>query len=197
MAPKNISQPELLFEVVTTRINREKFEVKASKTARDQGETEWEPELRATQEILDPYVSEWLHHPLHSHCLITGLAGSQGPITTFLYFCNPISHQLHPPIPTIVPSPHSTTPTIAAFQSPSRTNVTPIPAPAPMTRERVSRRWPRHEMCRRWRRKTGKRPKTSMLKRVRLKTWVVLGSLEARTVEAMRAALVEREAGKL
>ena len=36
-----------------------------------------------------------------------------------------------------------------------------------------------------------------MLKRVRLKTWVVLGKREARTVEAMRAAFVLREAGNL
>lgn len=36
-----------------------------------------------------------------------------------------------------------------------------------------------------------------MLKRVREKTWVVLGRREARTVEAIRAALVEREAGNL
>ena len=49
----------------------------------------------------------------------------------------------------------------------------------------------------RWRRKTGKRPKTSMLKRVREKTCVVVGSREARTVLAIRAAFVEREAGNL
>lgn len=36
-----------------------------------------------------------------------------------------------------------------------------------------------------------------MLNRVRLKTWVVLGKREARTVEAMRAAFVLREAGNL
>ena len=143
------------------------------------------------------YRCGFLYHEHHSHCLITGLAGSHGPITTFLYFCNPINHQLHPPIPTIVPSPHSTTPTTAAFHPPSRTNVTPMPAPAPTTRESVSRRCPRQDMCRKWRRKTGKSPKTSMLKRVRLKTWVVLARREARTVEAIRAALVEREAGKL
>lgn len=73
----------------------------------------------------------------------------------------------------------------------------PMLAPAPATRARVRRRWPRHEMWRRWRRNTGKSPKTSMLKSVREKTCVVEGRREASTVEAMRAALVEREAGNL
>ena len=153
-----------------------------------------------TQKIgraLHSYCCRLLYCEHHSHCLITGLAGSHGPITTFLYFCSPINHQLQPPMPTIVPSPHSTIPAIAAFHPPSRTNVTPMPAPATMTRESVRRRCPRQEICRRWRRKTGKSPKTSMLKRVREKTCVVLGRREARTVEAIRAALVEREAGKL
>lgn len=36
-----------------------------------------------------------------------------------------------------------------------------------------------------------------MLKSVRLNTWVVEGRREARTVLAIRAALVEREAGNL
>ena len=36
-----------------------------------------------------------------------------------------------------------------------------------------------------------------MLKRVRLKTWVVDGSREARTVLAIKAAFVESEAGNL
>lgn len=36
-----------------------------------------------------------------------------------------------------------------------------------------------------------------MLKRVREKTWVVEGRREARTVEAIRAAFVERDAGNL
>ena len=43
----------------------------------------------------------------------------------------------------------------------------------------------------------GKRPKTSMLNRVRLNTWVVDGRREARTVLAIRAAFVESEAGNL
>jgi hypothetical protein len=52
-------------------------------------------------------------------------------------------------------------------------------------------------MWRRWRRNTGNRPNTSIEKRVREKTWVVDVSREASTVEAMRAALVERESGNL
>lgn len=43
----------------------------------------------------------------------------------------------------------------------------------------------------------GKSPKTSMEKSIRLNTWVVEGSREARTVEAITAAFVEREAGNL
>lgn len=72
-----------------------------------------------------------------------------------------------------------------------------MPVPAPTTNARVRSKWPRQEMWRRWRRKTGKRPKTSIEKRVREKTCVVEGRREARTVEAMRAALVDREAGNL
>jgi hypothetical protein len=43
----------------------------------------------------------------------------------------------------------------------------------------------------------GKRPKTSMEKSVREKTWVVEGSREASTVDAMSAEFVEIEAGRL
>ncbi len=127
---------------------------------------------------------------------MTGLAGSHGPITTFLYFCNLINHQLHPPITRHVSRPPSTTPAPAAFHPPPDT-VTPTPPPAPITRKMVSRRWPRQDRWRKWRRNTGKRPKTSMEKRVREKTWVVLGKRDARTVDAIRAALVERDAGNL
>lgn len=132
-------------------------------------------------------------------CLITGRAGSHGPITTFLYFCRPINHQLHPPMPTAVPTPHNITPPTAALHPPCPfpANATPRPAPAPTTSASVSIRWPRQEICRRWRRKTGKRPNTSMLKRVRENTCVVEGSREASTVDAISAALVEREAGNL
>jgi hypothetical protein len=75
--------------------------------------------------------------------------------------------------------------------------VTPTPPPAPTTSEIVKKRWPPHDMRRRWRRNTGKRPKTSIEKSVSEKTWEVEGSLDARTVDAMRAAFVEREAGNL
>ena len=51
------------------------------------------------------------------------------------------------------------------------------------------------ERDRRWRRKRGKRPKIWMLKSVREKTDVVVGRREARTVEAISAALVERLEG--
>ena len=132
-------------------------------------------------------------------CRITGRAGSHGPITTFLYFCNPINHQLHPPITPTLPTPHKPTPPTTAFHlAASRLASTmPMPVPAPTTSAKVRKRCPRQEIWRRWRRKTGKSPKTSMLKRVRLKTWVVLGRREARTVEAITAALVDREAGNL
>jgi len=43
----------------------------------------------------------------------------------------------------------------------------------------------------------GKRPNTSMEKREREKTCVVDGNREASTVDAMRAELVEIEAGRL
>lgn len=81
---------------------------------------------------------------------ITGLAGSQGPITTFLYFCNPINHQLHPPIPTPLPSPQAITPhTILFHLSPLPERTIPMPAPAPTTKARVRSKWPRQEMWRR------------------------------------------------
>ena len=51
------------------------------------------------------------------------------------------------------------------------------------------------ERDRKWRRKRGKRPKSWIEKRVRLKTEVVVGRREARTVEAMTAALVDRDEG--
>ena len=71
----------------------------------------------------------------------------------------------------------------------------PTPAPAEATNITVRTMCPDQEIWRRCRRKTGKRPNTSMEKRVRLKTWVVDGRRDASTVEAMRAAFVEREAG--
>lgn len=137
----------------------------------------------------------------YSHCppLITGLAGSQGPITTFLYLCKPISHQLHPPIPTALPIHHITAPATTLFHPPSHNgfllSVVPKAAPAPMTSARVNKRCPRQLKCRRCRLKTGKRPNTSMLNNVKLNTCVVLGSLDANTVLAINAAFVLKEAG--
>ena len=55
--------------------------------------------------------------------------------------------------------------------------------------------WREKERKRRWRLKSGNRPKIWMLKRVRENTAVVVGRREARTVEAITAALVEREEG--
>lgn len=55
--------------------------------------------------------------------------------------------------------------------------------------------WPRQDRWRACRLKTGKSPKTSMEKRVREKTCPVVGSREASTVEAIKAAFVERLAG--
>ena len=51
------------------------------------------------------------------------------------------------------------------------------------------------DTLRRWRRKTGKSPKTWMLKSVRLKTELVDGKREASTVEAIRAAFVDSDDG--
>jgi hypothetical protein len=73
----------------------------------------------------------------------------------------------------------------------------PRPPDANTIKKIVSVRCRGQEWCFRCRRKTGKRPKTSMLKRVRLKTWFVDGRREARTVLAMRAAFVDSEAGNL
>lgn len=86
---------------------------------------------------------------LYSHwpALMMGLAGSQGPITTFLYRCSPINHQLQPPIAIAVPSPQRMIPTKAAFQVVAvGARVTPNPAPAPSTSEKVSDRWPCQEI---------------------------------------------------
>lgn len=101
-----------------------------------------------------------------------------------------------PPIPTTVRLPPNTTPKTAYPQPPPEMTML-SPPEAKITSRMVSQRCRVQEWCLRWRRKTGKRPKTSMLKRVREKTCVVVGSREARTVLAIRAAFVEREAGNL
>ena len=90
----------------------------------------------------------------------------------------------------------STQPTIAASQPPPLT-VTPTPAPAVKMSRIVVMVCAREETCLRCLRKTGNRPKTSIEKSVREKTWVVELRREASTVEAMRAAFVESDAGNL
>lgn len=132
-----------------------------------------------------------------SQCLLMiGLAGSHGPWISFLYLCSPMSHQLVRPMARLVSILPRTIPMTAAFQPPPEI-VMPSPPLAPMTTKAVNVRWPRQETCRRCRRKTGKRPKTSMLNSVRLKTCVVDGSRDAKTVDAESAAFVDREAGNL
>jgi len=71
----------------------------------------------------------------------------------------------------------------------------PRPALAMRTRATVRDVCRRNERDLRWRRKRGKRPKSWIEKSVREKTEVVVGRREARTVEAMTAALVDREDG--
>ena len=52
-------------------------------------------------------------------------------------------------------------------------------------------------MCLMYRRNTGKRPNTWMLKSINENTWVVLGRVDANTTAAVMAALVEKDAGNL
>jgi hypothetical protein len=127
---------------------------------------------------------------------MTGLAGSQGPWISFLYRCSPISHQLVAPMPRSVTTPPRITPKTAYANPPPEMTIPNTPE-ASTIRKIVSVRWSGQEWCLRCRRKTGKRPKTSMLNRVRLNTWIVDGSREARTVLAIKAAFVESEAGNL
>ena len=125
-----------------------------------------------------------------------GRAGSQGPWISFLYLCKPMSHQLVIPIARHVRIPPRKAPITPAFQPPP-VMVTQSPPPAPRIINAVKIRCPVQDTCRTCRLKTGNSPKTSILNRVRLKTWVVDGRREAKTVEAIRAALVESEAGNL
>lgn len=127
---------------------------------------------------------------------ITGRAGSQGPWISFLYFCSPMSHQLQIPMKRPVRKLPRIAPEMAALNPPPETAMLKL-APAPMTRKPARNRWPRHETCRKCRRKTGKSPNTSMEKSMNEKTSVVDSSRDARTVAAMIAALVDREAGNL
>lgn len=72
--------------------------------------------------------------------------------------------------------------------------MTARPPPAPMTSASVSKTWPVQDTFRRWRLKIGKRAKISMEKRVREKTWAVAGRRDARRVDAISAAFVDRDA---
>ena len=125
-----------------------------------------------------------------------GRAGSQGPWISFLYLCKPMSHQLVIPMARHVRTPPRTAPPTPAFQPPP-VIVTQSPPPAPRTINAVNVKCPVQDACRTCRLKTGNNPNTSILKSVKLKTSFVYFSLEARTVEAIRAAFVEREAGNL
>jgi hypothetical protein len=107
-----------------------------------------------------------------------------------------MSHQLQIPMArTIIMLPRIL-PMMAAGHLPPLT-VTPTPAPAVMTSRIVVATCACCETCLRCRRKTGKRPKTSMENSVREKTCVVDERRDASTVEAMSAAFVESEAGNL
>jgi hypothetical protein len=99
-------------------------------------------------------------------------------------------------MPRSVTKPPRTTPR-TAYPSPPPEITIPNPPEASTIRKIVSVRCIGQEWCLRCRRKTGKRPNTSMLNRVRLKTCVVDGNREARTVLAIKAAFVESEAGNL
>jgi hypothetical protein len=125
-----------------------------------------------------------------------GLAGSQGPCISFLYFCNPMSHQLQIPMARNVRMPPSTTPAIHA-PLPPPVKVTETLPQALMMRAIVRARWPRRDIDRRCRRKMGNRPNTSMENSVSEKTCVVDGSRDASTVEAIKAELVDIDAGSL
>jgi hypothetical protein len=125
-----------------------------------------------------------------------GLAGSQGPWISFLYFCSPISHQLQIPIPKKVTIPPRITPAIQAPRPPP-VNVIKTAPHEVMTSTKVKVKWPRHEIDRRCLLKIGNSPKTSMENKVSENTWVVDGSRDASTVEAISAELVEMDAGRL
>ena len=99
-------------------------------------------------------------------------------------------------MPTIVSVEPKITPRVAYPQPPPEIAML-RPPEARQTRMMVSQRCSVQEWCLRWRRKTGKRPKTSMLNRVREKTCAVVGKRDASTVLAISAAFVDSEAGNL
>jgi hypothetical protein len=107
-----------------------------------------------------------------------------------------MSHQLVIPIARHVRIPPRIAPPTPAFQ-PLPVMVTQSPPPAPRTINAVNAKCPVQDEFRTCRLKTGNSPNTSMLKSVKLNTSFVYFSREARTVEAIRAAFVDREAGNL
>lgn len=95
-------------------------------------------------------------HQSSSQCLLLmmiGRAGSHGPYISFLYFCNPISHQLHPPMataemmqPTTMPkSPlvqgHGAASQAAGVSQSTAPRIMPTPPPAPSTSRTVRMTW--------------------------------------------------------
>jgi hypothetical protein len=127
---------------------------------------------------------------------MTGLAGSHGPWISFLYFCNPINHQLQTPILSSVSMPPSIAP-VKNAPRPFPVRVANKPPHAAVTSAMVRARWPSGDRTRSCRRKIGNKPYISMEKRVNEKTCVVEGNLEARTAEAIIAEFVDIEAGNL
>lgn len=88
------------------------------------------------------------------------------------------------------------TPAIHAPRPPP-VKVTKTPPQALTISIMVSVRCPVKDLDLRCRRKIGKRPNTSIEKRVRENTWVVEGSRDASTVDAISAELVDIDAGRL
>jgi len=125
-----------------------------------------------------------------------GLAGSQGPWISFLYLCNPISHQLQMPIHKNVKLHPSTTPVRKATRPPP-VRVTNKPPHAAIVSKTLRARWLDREWTSSCLRNMGKSPKISIEKRVSEKTCVVDGSLDASTADAIMAELVDMEVGSL
>jgi hypothetical protein len=107
-----------------------------------------------------------------------------------------MSHQLQIPMHRMVKLHPSTTPVTKAVRPPP-VKVTNTPPHAVMVSKTVSRRWLSQEWTSSCRRKMGKRPNISIEKRVREKTCVVDGSLEARTADAIIAEFVDMDVGSM
>jgi hypothetical protein len=125
-----------------------------------------------------------------------GLAGSQGPWISFLYFWSPINHQLHMPMHTAVKVVPKTTP-VANAARPPLVSVTNKPPHAAMVSKMVRTWWPNQDCAKSLRRKIGNNANTSIEKSVNEKTCVVEGSREAKTVDAIMAEFVDIEVGNL